>query len=572
MEDEYENHVSWLGEDMQEDPNVFSNIRKKPTESPDSPTDNSWVLVVVVLVGAVLIAVIGWIINRFYCHGGLPPIRRQYTRYDYTALEDDSNNAEKLEMEKKQPQKTVRGNALLICQYYLRTSGRYTYLEQLNDIGSRIDKYWFTVHDTVLKTERLMTMVPHNEYFPITLNCSTKKILTELFLALQHPYIYPILDIDFKAMSDETFVVTIFPFNKHGSLKDLIYRSNCKEEWQEKYSHRSVGLPEPQIQRIGRQLLEALTFLQERGFPHFANLHSGNVIMQNGVARLTGLENTILGYTSRICPLLKKKLKDSKEAIDTLCFGHVLFEMAAAYELNVAHPSEKHLQDIQDYAKVLQVLSFIFDGEDGKYPTIEEICMLHFFRSLDLREMRGATSSPKLSQCVKNLLREVKHHQKYPKSNKRSHSTSSLEMPLSSNSPSSLDIIAIDSQCSGTVMSDLHRNISSSSSVNCLAVWENGDVRRHLSVTSAHDFAQRRSCDSTPYSSMLDVSLGGHFNNNNNGGGEEYHTPPTTPTTRSQLDVREDSEDGYNKTNRLNNPHTPNLLEHCFKKIHNSIN
>ncbi|GAB6025503.1 hypothetical protein CHUAL_011241 [Chamberlinius hualienensis] len=399
MEDEYENHVSWLGEDMQEDPNVFSNIRKKPTESPDSPTDNSWVLVVVVLVGAVLIAVIGWIINRFYCHGGLPPIRRQYTRYDYTALEDDSNNAEKLEMEKKQPQKTVRGNALLICQYYLRTSGRYTYLEQLNDIGSRIDKYWFTVHDTVLKTERLMTMVPHNEYFPITLNCSTKKILTELFLALQHPYIYPILDIDFKAMSDETFVVTIFPFNKHGSLKDLIYRSNCKEEWQEKYSHRSVGLPEPQIQRIGRQLLEALTFLQERGFPHFANLHSGNVIMQNGVARLTGLENTILGYTSRICPLLKKKLKDSKEAIDTLCFGHVLFEMAAAYELNVAHPSEKHLQDIQDYAKVLQVLSFIFDGEDGKYPTIEEICMLHFFRSLDLREMRGATSSVRTTTC-----------------------------------------------------------------------------------------------------------------------------------------------------------------------------
>lgn len=40
-----------------------------------------------------------------------------------------------------------------------------------------------------------------------------------------------------------------------------------------------------QIQRLGRQILEALLFLKEKKFPHDCNLHSGNVILQNGVAR-----------------------------------------------------------------------------------------------------------------------------------------------------------------------------------------------------------------------------------------------------------------------------------------------
>lgn len=39
------------------------------------------------------------------------------------------------------------------------------------------------------------------------------------------------------------------------------------------------------MQRLGRQILEALLFLRERGFPAHGHLHSGNVILQNGVAR-----------------------------------------------------------------------------------------------------------------------------------------------------------------------------------------------------------------------------------------------------------------------------------------------
>jgi PX domain-containing protein kinase-like protein len=52
-----------------------------------------------------------------------------------------------------------------------------------------------------------------------------------------------------------------------------------------KYGEKSAGLPLSQVQRLGRQILEALVFLKERGFTPYGHLHSGNIILQNGVAR-----------------------------------------------------------------------------------------------------------------------------------------------------------------------------------------------------------------------------------------------------------------------------------------------
>lgn len=91
-------------------------------------------------------------------------------------------------------------------------------------------------------------------------------------------------------------------------------------EWSHKYSTRGKGLTLPQIQRMGRQILEALVFLKERGFPTVTHLHSGNVVIQNGVARLAGLENTLLGFTSRIYPVVTSKLTKTT-SIDIISFG-----------------------------------------------------------------------------------------------------------------------------------------------------------------------------------------------------------------------------------------------------------
>lgn len=87
-----------------------------------------------------------------------------------------------------------------------------------------MDKHWFVVRDTSMKTERLLTLVPLSSNCAIECNPSTRGTILELFLALQHPYIYPVLDLDFRDVSGQTYVVLVLPFNNKGSLKDLIYK------------------------------------------------------------------------------------------------------------------------------------------------------------------------------------------------------------------------------------------------------------------------------------------------------------------------------------------------------------
>lgn len=129
-------------------------------------------------------------------------------------------------------------------------------------------------------------------------------ILMELLGSLQHPYIYPILDLGFFHAEPHHYACLVMPFNPRGSLKDLIYKVSSRElfesqklnsmkpsqsQWNEpcnrKYTKKSSGLPISQVQRLGRQILEALLFLRDRGIPSHGHLHSGNVILQNGVAR-----------------------------------------------------------------------------------------------------------------------------------------------------------------------------------------------------------------------------------------------------------------------------------------------
>lgn len=128
-------------------------------------------------------------------------------------------------------------------------------------------------------------------------------ILMELLGSLQHPYIYPILDLGFFHTDNHHYACLVMPFNPRGSLKDLIYKvsafsghrdlntlqshsqSQWNEPWNRKYMRKSAGLPNSQVQRLGRQILEALLFLRDRGIPSHGHLHSGNVILQNGVAR-----------------------------------------------------------------------------------------------------------------------------------------------------------------------------------------------------------------------------------------------------------------------------------------------
>lgn len=53
-----------------------------------------------------------------------------------------------------------------------------------------------------------------------------KGVLMELLGSLQHPYIYPVLDLGFLSSNLTHYACLVMPFNLRGSLKDLIYKVN----------------------------------------------------------------------------------------------------------------------------------------------------------------------------------------------------------------------------------------------------------------------------------------------------------------------------------------------------------
>ncbi|KAG5675994.1 hypothetical protein PVAND_005850 [Polypedilum vanderplanki] len=273
-------------------------------------------------------------------------------------------------------ERAARDRAFTACTEWLVSSGgRYEAIAHLDDIGSRSNKHWFLLNDSTIKTDRLMTLIP------LPPNCVCLRGTAIIRMSTRH--------LGFHNTETQHFACLVTPFNPRGSLKDLIYKSQWNEPYNRKYTKKSCGLPISQVQRLGRQVLEALLFLRDRGIPSHGNLHSGNVILQNGVARLTGLENNLLGLNSNVNAVLWSRSSPEIESIDVICFGHLLFEMCAGYELPESTPSRAHLQiDLERYPQVAEILQMIFNSPSG-HPSLEDLVLCDLFRNIDLREMRG---------------------------------------------------------------------------------------------------------------------------------------------------------------------------------------
>uniref|UniRef100_A0A8D0FE55 PX domain containing serine/threonine kinase like n=1 Tax=Strix occidentalis caurina TaxID=311401 RepID=A0A8D0FE55_STROC len=214
--------------------------------------------------------------------------------------------------------------ALQHVSMFFRSEPKWEVVEPLKDIGWRIRKKYFLMKIKNQPKERLMLSwadLGPDKY----LSDKDLQYAVKLLSSCSHPYIYKIT----FATANESSVLVIRPFSEKGTLKDLIYKAKPKDPFLKKYCNpkKIQGLELQQIKTYGRQILEVLKFLHEKGFP-YGHLHSANVMLDGDTCKLLDLENSLLGLPSFYRSYFSQFRKiNTLEGVDVHCFGHLLYEM-----------------------------------------------------------------------------------------------------------------------------------------------------------------------------------------------------------------------------------------------------
>uniref|UniRef100_A0A8B9QAM9 PX domain containing serine/threonine kinase like n=1 Tax=Apteryx owenii TaxID=8824 RepID=A0A8B9QAM9_APTOW len=214
--------------------------------------------------------------------------------------------------------------ALQHVSMFFRSEPKWEVVEPLKDIGWRIRKKYFLMKIRNQPKERLMLSwadLGPDKY----LSDKDLQYAVKLLSSCSHPYIYKVT----FATANESSALVIRPFSEKGTLKDLIYKAKPKDPFLKKYCNpkKIQGLELQQIKTYGRQILEVLKFLHEKGFP-YGHLHSGNVMLDGDTCKLLDLENSLLGLPSFYRSYFSQFRKiNTLEGIDVHCFGHLLYEM-----------------------------------------------------------------------------------------------------------------------------------------------------------------------------------------------------------------------------------------------------
>ncbi|XP_071960342.1 PX domain-containing protein kinase-like protein isoform X2 [Antedon mediterranea] len=242
-------------------------------------------------------------------------------------------------------------------------------VEPLKDIGWRLRKSYFMVRPK--DQPKVKQVLAWSDFGPDkTLVDKDLVGLMKLLPTLQHPFIYPVT----YASANESGGLAIRTFHATGTLRDFICKAKPKFHFLRKYckpkSFTAFNLMN--IKTYGRQILEALKFLKEKGFP-YGHLHASNVMLEGNTCRLLDIENSLLGLPSyyRMYFTQFKKI-NTMEAVDVYCFGHLLYEMVQGEQLNAA-TKDDFPQTIS--APIKSVLESILNTESckSKLPSIDEL-------------------------------------------------------------------------------------------------------------------------------------------------------------------------------------------------------
>uniref|UniRef100_A0A4W5PN94 Protein kinase domain-containing protein n=1 Tax=Hucho hucho TaxID=62062 RepID=A0A4W5PN94_9TELE len=136
---------------------------------------------------------------------------------------------------------------------------------------------------------------------PMGLSITARWLSYVVVFPLQNPYIYPVT----FANTSELSALVIRMFNEKGTLRDLICKVKPKEAFMRKYCNpkKIQGLELQQIRTYGRQILEVLKFLHDKGFP-YGHLHASNIVIEDNTCKVLDIENSLLGLPSYYRPYI----------------------------------------------------------------------------------------------------------------------------------------------------------------------------------------------------------------------------------------------------------------------------
>ncbi|XP_045079645.1 PX domain-containing protein kinase-like protein isoform X1 [Coregonus clupeaformis] len=301
--------------------------------------------------------------------------------------------------------------ALQQVSMFFRSDPKWEVVEPLKDIGWRIRKKYFLIKNKDQPKERQVLSwvdLGPDKFLSDKDLQSTMKLLP----SQSNPYIYPVT----FASTSELSALVIRMFNEKGTLRDHICKVKPKEAFMRKYCNprKIQGLELQQIRTFGRQILEVLKFLHDRGFP-YGHLHASNIVIEDNTCKILDIENSLLGLPSYYRPYITQFRKiNTTESIDVYSFGHLLYEMTYGRPPD-AVPVDQYPP--VPYTSVVSVLQSILSTEACKtgMPTVAQLMQTPLFSDVLLfhseklqfkipTKLRDALKTAK--ECMEKRLQE----------------------------------------------------------------------------------------------------------------------------------------------------------------------
>lgn len=292
--------------------------------------------------------------------------------------------------------------ALQHMSMVLRSEKQWDVVEALPDIGWRIRKSYILVKPVGVSKVRQMLIwceFGPDRYLP-------DKELVALMRVLQNVQ-HPNIPTSILSTANESGGIVIRPCYEKGTLRDLICKCKPRGHYLKKYASpsKTVALDLQSIKLFGRQILETLNLLHEKGLP-YGHLHAANVVIEGQTCKLLDIENWLLGLPSyHRQHILQFKKIQTTEMMDVYCFGHLLYEMTFGHELEQESCDTFPPECSPQLRSVLESILTTEACKNG-LPTVEGLLMHPFFSAVVL----PSTDKPvlKIPSKLKEALKQSK--------------------------------------------------------------------------------------------------------------------------------------------------------------------